>query len=111
MSNQIEDEQALEAAVRAGTFLLFKHSPICPISTAAFERYERFLADHAEVASGWLHVIRQRPISQAVAAATGVKHESPQALVYRDGAVTWHASHDAITESSLADALAAAEEA
>ncbi len=105
MSNQMEDERALQAAVGAGTFLLFKHSHICPISTAAFERYERFLAAHADVASGWLNVINQRPLSQAVAAATGVKHESPQALLYRDGAVVWSASHDAITESSLANAV------
>ncbi len=106
MANQVEDEQALETAVRTGTFLLFKHSHICPVSTAAFERYERFLAAHADVASGWLNVIHQRPFSQAVAAATGVKHESPQALLYRDGAVVWHATHDAITESSLTNAIA-----
>jgi bacillithiol system protein YtxJ len=47
----------------------------------------------------------ERPLSQAIEAATGVRHESPQALVVQQGRVTWHASHGAITAPRLAAAL------
>ena len=46
-----------------------------------------------------------RPLSLEAAETTGVPHESPQALLVRDGTVTWHASHGGITTESLASAL------
>lgn len=100
----LRDEADLAARVAAGPFLLFKQSFRCPVSMRAFDAYLAFAAAHPEIATGWLDVVEQRPLSQAVAARTGVTHESPQALWFRDGRVAWHASHGRIT----ADALAAA---
>ncbi len=103
---QIADESELESALAAGPFLLFKHSLICPISTRAFAEYKRFLAEHPGTPTAWVDVIGQRPLSQAVARRTGVQHESPQALLFEEGSVTWNASHGGITHDSLATALA-----
>ena len=36
----------------------------------------------------------------------GVRHESPQAIVFESGKPVWHASHDAITQGSMAAAMA-----
>jgi len=101
---QLADEAELRAALAAGPFLLFKHSLICPTSTRAFAEYRAFLEANPEAATGWLDVIGQRPLSQAVAASTGVVHQSPQALYFSDGDVAWHASHGGITRDSLAEA-------
>ncbi|MCZ6598145.1 MAG: bacillithiol system redox-active protein YtxJ [Planctomycetota bacterium] len=102
---QIADEAALDEVLGAPSFLLLKHSPICPISARAFEEYRAFVAEHPDVPTAWLDVIGQRPLSRAVEARTGIGHESPQALWIRDGAVAWSASHEGITRASLAELL------
>ena len=38
----------------------------------------------------------------------GVRHETPQILVVRDGQVAWHGSHFHVTADALAQALTAA---
>ena len=101
----IAGEEALIAALGAPRFLLFKHSLVCPVSARGYAEYRAFLAEHPDTPSAWIDVIGQRALSLAVAERTGVKHESPQALVLRDGVVTWHASHGAITRLALAEAL------
>ena len=72
----------------------------------ARDEYDRFCAAHPDVATAWVHVIEERPLSRFVAAQTGVTHESPQALLLACGKVVWHASHDAITVESLTAAVA-----
>lgn len=106
---QITDRSALESAVASERFLLFKHSRVCPISERAFEEYEAFVRDRDDLPTGWIDVIGQRPWSLWVAERTGVRHESPQALLVAGGEVVWHASHQAISRRSLENALAEAE--
>ena len=48
----------------------------------------------------------QRPLSRLVEERSGVRHESPQTILFRDGAPVWDASHGAITSERLAEALA-----
>ena len=101
---QLSQDMELDALLASDQLLLFKHSPTCPISAQAFFEYRRFCEAHADVPTLWLHVIEQRPASLSVAEATGVTHESPQALWIKEGEVAWHASHGAITLASLAAA-------
>jgi bacillithiol system protein YtxJ len=103
----LADDAALARAVARPAFLLFKQSFRCPISCAAFERWRAFAAAHPGIETGWIDVVEQRPLARGIAERTGVPHESPQALWFRDGRVVWHASHDAITEESLAAATGA----
>ncbi len=98
------DLAAVDAALAAERFLVFKHSRICPESGRAFAEYEAFHAAHPDVPTAWIDVIGDRPWSRRVAAATGVTHESPQALLVRDGRVVWHASHGGVTRAALAAA-------
>jgi len=108
MPTRIRTEAELEAAFAAERYLLFKHSPTCPISAGAFAEYERWNAAHPEVPTGWIEVVRERPLARAVAERTGVRHESPQALLLASGKARWNASHSAITVESLRAALTAA---
>lgn len=101
MPARLRTEAELEAALAAESFLLFKHSPTCPASTAAFREYERFARAHPGVPTGWIEVVEERPLARAVAERTGVRHESPQALWLVRGVPRWNASHSAIRLASL----------
>ena len=105
---RIRDRSGLREALGADLFLLFKQSFRCPVSRRAFEEYADFVLDHPEVPTGWIDVVADRDLSREAAEATGVTHESPQALLIRGGRVVWHASHGAITASAL-EAAAQAE--
>ena len=100
------DAAAIDRALAAREFLVFKHSASCGISAQAFEEYAAFAAAHPQVPTAWIDVIAHRPWSRHVAERTGVVHQSPQALLVRDGAVVWHASHGGITREALERAVA-----
>ena len=95
------DLAAVDRALAAPAFLVFKHSLICPTSARAFAEYEAFVSARPDVPTAWIDVIGERPWSRHVAEATGVTHESPQALYVVDGRVAWHASHGGITRKAL----------
>ncbi len=99
---QITTDADLDAALAAPRFLLFKHSLICPVSTAAFREYTAFVAAFPDVPTAWIDVIGSRPLARRIAEATGVRHESPQALWLMAGRAKWNASHAAIKHASLA---------
>ena len=44
--------------------------------------------------------------ARGLAELCGVRHESPQAILFEAGVPVWHASHDAITAEALAAAWA-----
>lgn len=87
---------------------LFKHSLICGTSAGARSEFERFAAKQSDRAAiGVIEIQRTRDVSREVAARTGVRHESPQVLLIRDGRAVWYASHRGITERALDDAVEA----
>lgn len=100
------EQEAARLLASDQPLLLFKHSRTCPISHAAHAQLEAFRRAHPAAPVRVVVVQDERPLSQAIEAATGVRHESPQALVVHQGRVTWHASHGAITAHRLAAALA-----
>lgn len=86
--------------------VIYKHSYSCAVSLFAKSSLESDLESAAEKADLYLiNVIAQRPLSNAVAAKTGVRHESPQLLVIHDGNVFWSASHGSVRADKLLEAL------
>ena len=49
-------------------------------------------------------VREDRALSLAVAERTGVRHESPQAILLDGGRPIWHASHRDVTAAAVAEA-------
>ncbi|MCA1032376.1 bacillithiol system redox-active protein YtxJ [Bacillus timonensis] len=96
-----EIDEFKEVVEAKGKFLLIKHSLTCPISHAAFEEFEKFVEDNQAVDTYYLYVQEARPLSNYIAETYHVKHESPQAILFDKGDVTWHASHWKITYDSL----------
>ena len=87
---------------------IFKHSLACGVSGHALSEFKRFVdaLDPDDPAQFGLVEIQQTPeVSVEVAERTGVRHESPQLIFLRNGAVVWEASHWAIKRKSLEKAL------
>lgn len=82
---------------------IFKHSLTCPISAAAWMEFQSFAGGQPEDGAVYvlIEVQRARQVSNEVASRTGVRHQSPQAILLRGGAVAWHASHWSIDTASL----------
>ncbi len=95
-----------ERAIAQPRVLLFKHSPVCPISAAAREHYEAFRKEHPDAPTAFVDVIDERATARGLAERCGVRHESPQAILFEAGRPVWHASHGAITAAALAAAWA-----
>jgi bacillithiol system protein YtxJ len=84
--------------------VLFKHSTTCPISARA----HRQMAGLDVEAAGpvvLLIVQRARELSRRVAEETGIRHESPQTIILRNGQAVWSASHFDITAEAVAQAV------
>lgn len=99
----LTDEAALDQLVersQAEPVLLFKHDPVCSISVVAYYELKRLDGEIPMI-----DVKRGGYISRLVAAQTGVKHESPQVILLRNGAAVWSASHFAITAESVQRAI------
>jgi bacillithiol system protein YtxJ len=82
--------------------LIFKHSTQCSISSMAKSRLERswdFGQD--DIKPYYLDLIAFRSISNAIAEKFNVYHESPQALLIRNGECTYDASHLDISVQEL----------
>ena len=82
--------------------LLFKHSTTCPISSAAHREITKVTVPVSLVV-----VQTARDVSREVEARTGVRHESPQAIVIRNGTAVWNASHFDITAEAVTQAMKA----
>lgn len=91
--------------------LLFKHSHTCGISAEALDELRTHIdellpslpADYAMVT-----VQTHREVSNRIAERLGVRHETPQAILVRDGRVLWSASHFRVNAAELQKAVAAA---
>ena len=98
----------LEEAVRLSyeqPVVIFKHSATCGTSAMAHEEIEAFVegAPWADVFVVSVH--GGRAVSDEIAARFRVRHESPQALVIKNGVLAWHASHFRVTGEAVAAAL------
>ena len=104
----IEEFDQFLASSNEEPLLLFKHSTRCPISTTALREYEAFLDHQGEAGRrhAYLDIIAFRDVSNAVAERSGVRHESPQALLFENGTARWNDSHGRITKESLLAAIA-----
>ena len=102
----LHDLDTFAASLQQPRVLLFKHSPVCPTSATARGQYEAFCRQQPDVPTLFVDVIADRAVARGIAAMCGVRHESPQAILFELGKPVWHASHDAITLGSLQAAWA-----
>lgn len=112
-ARQLTDLPADPAAARSffeqeaasGPVVVFKKSPICPVSTMAENEFNDFLKTDPDVAYAFIDVIAQKPLARGLTAELGIQHESPQALWFENGALAWHDSHGSLTEDAFRSRL------
>lgn len=99
--NNIDQLDELFEVSNRKPVMIFKHSTNCPISANVFDEI-------SEVDSTiFLIKIQKAPsISKAITEKTGIKHESPQAIILKNGIPVFHASHYDITADSINSLLA-----
>jgi bacillithiol system protein YtxJ len=86
--------------------LLFKYSATCGTSAEALDELVAHLNESkADATYAMVTVQTHRDVSNEVARRLGVRHETPQALLIRDGRVIWSASHFRVTAAALEEAL------
>ena len=102
----LADVQSLDDAIaesRNRPVLLFKHSRYCGVSCEALDELQSHIGSRvqSDVAYKMVTVQTHRPVSDAIAERLGLRHETPQAILLRDGKVVWNASHFRITATQL----------
>ena len=83
-------------------FLLFKISMTCSSSLTAKKELE---ALETELPIYVVFVQMDREVSNVIESDLGVKHESPQLLILKDGKGIWQATHYHIKKSVISDAI------
>lgn len=81
--------------------LIFKHSTRCPISAMALDRFERGYEKESPFEPYFVDLIADRAVSNAIASQYDVVHESPQAILIKNGKASYHTSHNAIDYADL----------
>jgi bacillithiol system protein YtxJ len=100
---KIDDRTTLENLMTASKqkpVIVFKHSNTCSISARAYREMEKF-----DGQVNILEVQSARDISRELANLTGIRHETPQVIVFRDGKAVWNASHFDVTAGEVAKAV------
>ncbi len=97
--NSLADTKTLDELIarsHSEPVILFKHSTTCPISSAAYREMSK-VADEVML----VVIQKSRDVSNEIAKRTGIRHESPQPLILRNGEVVWSASHFDITADGV----------
>ena len=76
---------------------IFKHSSRCGISSMVLSRFEKQLKER-KASYFYLHIQGFRSLSNWLAEELGVRHESPQLIILKEGKVLAHESHYALLE-------------
>ena len=98
----VADAEAMLAASQQQPVFLLKHSATCPVSAVAHAAYSA-LGDDAPPRYV-VTVQSDRAVSDFLARALDVRHESPQALLIDAGTAVWAASHGRVRTPALAAA-------
>jgi thioredoxin 1 len=106
----LHDLESIDAAIaesRERPVLLFKHSRYCGVSCEALDELQSHIDAQEQPAAAYKMVTVQthRPVSDAIAQRLGLRHETPQVILIRDGKMVWNASHFRITATQLDQAL------
>lgn len=100
---RIDDRATLDNLIsdsKDKAVIVFKHSNACPISARAYREMEKL-----EAQVNLIEIQVAPHLSREVESFTGVRHESPQVILLRDGKAVWDASHFDVNAASVSRAL------
>ncbi|MDQ2747275.1 MAG: bacillithiol system redox-active protein YtxJ [Acidobacteriota bacterium] len=97
--HEIHTTDELDALVKKSNdqpVIILKHSTTCPISHGVYTE-----VSNADADINLIVMQTAKNVSTALAERTGIRHESPQAIVFKGGKAVYHASHYDITAADL----------
>jgi bacillithiol system protein YtxJ len=94
--DSIEKLDDLFARSESAPVVIFKHSSSCGVSAMI---YRRMTEVDAEV--NIVVVQTARDVSNEIVERTGIRHESPQVIILRNGEPTYQTSHYSITPEAI----------
>ena len=107
--NELHNIEELDGALAEShrrPILLFKHSLTCSISRHAFDELQSYLnSADPRISYKLITVQRAREVSDEAASRLKLEHQSPQAILVRNGRELWNASHYDITVAALDEAI------
>jgi bacillithiol system protein YtxJ len=95
------------SASKTQPVLVFKHSSACPVSAKA-ETQLQPLAEDSALPVYRLVVQESRALSDEIAEALDIRHETPQVIVLDDEAPVFDASHFDVTADAVREAVQSA---
>lgn len=105
--NNIQSTLQIDEAVEASHQkyqVIFKHSTTCPISSMAKMRLESKW-DLDQVDAHFLDLLNYRSVSNYIAEALEVHHESPQLILLKNGEVIYDSSHLDISVDEIKESI------
>ena len=101
-------EQLTEIKNNEGFSLIFKHSTRCSVSLMARRQFDMDKeVIPADTKLYFLDLIAHRDISGQIAEVFGVRHQSPQILLIKNGECILNSSHSDISADEVAGVIAA----
>lgn len=99
----IDQLSEIDALSKEQSVLLFKHSTRCSISHAALNRLERNWQTNntTQLKVYYLDLLQHRDVSDAIASRYAIEHQSPQALIIRNGKCVFSQTHSGIRLEDL----------
>jgi len=105
LSNKQEWKELIKNSSNGYELIIFKHSPICPISHTAEEvinDWRKMHSDNNHIKILKVNVVFSESLSRRIAKDLKIVHESPQVIwLDKEMKVKYHASHYEITEEEL----------
>lgn len=102
-----EDWNAALEQSKQTPIAILKHSTRCSVSFMAKKNLEsRWEYSDSQVIPYYLDLIAFRSISDLISQHTGIRHESPQLILIKDGEVQFHTSHYGIDAEAIAEYIA-----
>lgn len=81
--------------------MVFKHSTRCSVSVMVKRMLESQWSHGESISAYYLDLLNHRDISNEIASRFDIYHQSPQAIVFRDGTAVHNASHSEIDQSNF----------
>ena len=100
---EVDSIEECNSLMQKDLVILFKHSPTCPVSWMAHREVMQLRTEQPDLPLYLISVRRKREVARFIEERTGVRHESPQILVLRQGEVVAAVSHDDVTASAIKD--------
>lgn len=100
----VEDFDAVVSQSETKPVVVFKHSSACSLSARAFSNLAS-LDQSTDPPVFQITVQESRALSNHIEATLGIRHESPQVIIFRDGKPVFNTSHTRVTAENVRENL------